>query len=779
MTVNLNEDSANVAQLLQTGQQFHLRGELEQAAAMYRGALRLDPQHGDALYLCAVVAMQTGNYDVAVPLLEKVSCIRPADAEVRNNFGVALKETGRWSEAIAQYRSAIAANPNFAEAHANLGAALRVENELDGAVESYRRALALKPEHPGFMVNLGNTLSEKSSVAEAETWYRAALRINPGLVDAHNNLGVILLDRKRHDEAAACFRAALAIKPDYVDALNNLARILIADSEWPTALNVLGQSLAIKGTGLARELITQCVTLVEGVDSATPMRNYIVRGLAEGWGRSRDLARAGIGLVKRDPEIASAVALATAAWPRRLSMGESLGPIGLSKVAENALLRALLVSTPICSIELERLLTSIRGIVLDAALSVTDIGIKAGLLVDFGAVLARQCFINDYVFDVADGEAEQIRILRDSITAAIEAGPQIPALRLVAAAAYFPLHTLPHAERLCELSWPTEVTVLLTQQVREPMTEQQYRAVIPRITPIRDEVSLEVRQQYEENPYPRWVSPPNASRCEALGPMLRNGFPLHPFRPFSIGGNPDILIAGCGTGQHPVGVAQRIKGARVLAIDLSLASLCYAERKTQELGLSTIEYAQADILELGGCSRRFDQIESVGVLHHLANPLQGWRVLLTLLRPGGFMRIGLYSEVARRDIVRARAYIADRGYLPNVDDIRRCRQELTDAGADEGFRSVAGMNDFFSLSECRDLLFHTQEHRMTLSEINAFVDQNDLAFMGFDLDSNVIDKYRRQFPDDPAATNLKHWQEFEIQNPNTFLGMYIFFVQGR
>ena len=64
------------------------------------------------------------------------------------------------------------------------------------------------------------------------------------------------------------------------------------------------------------------------------------------------------------------------------------------------------------------------------------------------------------------------------------------------------------------------------------------------------------------------------------------------------------------------------------------------------------------------------------MLHHLADPQAGWRVLLSLLRPGGVMHIGLYSELARQDVVRARAFIAERGYGQTADDIRRCRQDL-------------------------------------------------------------------------------------------------------
>ena len=74
--------------------------------------------------------------------------------------------------------------------------------------------------------------------------------------------------------------------------------------------------------------------------------------------------------------------------------------------------------------------------------------------------------------------------------------------------------------------------------------------------------------------------------------------------------------------------------------------------------------------------RAFDVITASGVLHHLADPFAAWRVLLSLLRPGGLMFLGLYSEIARREIVAARDFIAERRFCPTADDIRRCRQEL-------------------------------------------------------------------------------------------------------
>ena len=184
---------------------------------------------------------------------------------------------------------------------------------------------------------------------------------------------------------------------------------------------------------------------------------------------------------------------------------------------------------------------------------------------------------------------------------------------------------------------------------------------------------------------------------------------------------------------HPVGTAQRFPDSSVLAVDLSLTSLAYAARKTHELGIGNIEYAQADILALGSLAERFDVIECAGVLHHLDDPLAGWRILCSLLRPDGVMRIGLYSELARRHVVRARELIAAEGFAPTPDGIRACRAAILARQDDALLARVARGEDFYSLSGCRDLMFHVREHRFTLPRIAGLLADLGLAFIGFEL----------------------------------------------
>jgi 2-polyprenyl-3-methyl-5-hydroxy-6-metoxy-1,4-benzoquinol methylase len=323
---------------------------------------------------------------------------------------------------------------------------------------------------------------------------------------------------------------------------------------------------------------------------------------------------------------------------------------------------------------------------------------------------------------------------------------------------------------------PGPIDAVLRQQVREPLEEQALFPTIERLTSISEGVSEHVRQQYESNPYPRWVKVPVTSPTLNFNHWLRRTFPHSRFTPMLDDSQPDMLIAGCGTGSQPILTVQRFRGVRVLAVDLSMSSIAYAMRKTRELGISNVEYAQADILKLGTIERTFDIIASVGVLHHLADPFNGWRTLLSRLRPGGFMQLGFYSEIARAQVVMAREFIAARGYSSTAEDIRRFRRDLGARNAGVELEELSQIPDFFSTSECRDLVFHVQEHRLTLPQIELFLSESGLQFLGFELDPTLLHQYRTRFNDDSAGTNLRNWTLFEEENPRTFLGMYQFWV---
>jgi SAM-dependent methyltransferase len=425
---------------------------------------------------------------------------------------------------------------------------------------------------------------------------------------------------------------------------------------------------------------------------------------------------------------------------------------------------------PVRTVALEAVLIDARRQLLArAATSEAD-----DSLIDFACVLAQQCFINEYVFALSDEETAQARNLTDALVTALASGGPLSPLVLAAVAAYTPLHALAQADFLLQRSWPAAAEALIMQQVIEPRQEREIRGSIPALTTIEDEVSRKVQRQYEDMPYPRWLGAAPIGQPVTIDWYLRSQFPAAPIRSFLPHAGLDILIAGCGTGQHTIETAQRFASARVLAIDLSRTSLGYAIRKTRALGLTNVDYAQADILKLATLGRSFDVIEVGGVLHHMRDFAEGWRVLLTVLRPGGVMHVGLYSALARADVRSARAFIAEHGYGESADDIRRCRQEVLRREEGSALRNVTKYADFFTTSECRDLLFHVQEQQLSIPEIAAFLRAHGLNFLGF---TGVGHAYRARFPVDIAMTNLEQWHQFETEHPMAFTGMYQFWVQ--
>jgi 2-polyprenyl-3-methyl-5-hydroxy-6-metoxy-1,4-benzoquinol methylase len=490
-----------------------------------------------------------------------------------------------------------------------------------------------------------------------------------------------------------------------------------------------------------------------------------------------DLCRAALSLIMVDERIASCVRRANESWPARVPRVVLYGAGGLAALGTDPLLQALLEAVPVNSIHFERFLTCARHALLEIASSNQPPDPTDVAALQFYAALTRQCFTNEFVFDCGEAERLAAATGRDSLLALLDANLAVPPFLVLAVAAYFPLHLLHDAERLLAASLPGPVDEVLRQQIREPLEEQALRAGVESLTAITGGVSEAVRDQYEQNPYPRWVRMPLREQAMHFNAELRRALPFGRFTPMADDSAPEVLVAGCGTGSDAIFVAQRFRGARVLAVDLSLSSISYAKRKTQELGLTNIEYAQADVLKLGDIARTFDIIGSIGVLHHLADPFAGWRILLSRLRPGGFMCLGLYSQIARRPVAEAREFIAARGYAGTPDDIRRFRQDVLVQGAGVELGLLSNSHAFYSLSDCRDLAFHVQEQHLTLGQIESFLAESGLRFIGFELDLRVLNKYRARFSDDPSCTDLRNWARFEADNPDTFTAMYRFWIQ--
>ncbi|MBN8965803.1 MAG: class I SAM-dependent methyltransferase [Rhizobiales bacterium] len=463
---------------------------------------------------------------------------------------------------------------------------------------------------------------------------------------------------------------------------------------------------------------------------------------------------------------------------RPISWAEIFKGGELAAFAGDPLILAVLESDKNVDLGLERLLTSVRAGLLHVVVSLGAMELPNNTL-PLCCALAQQCFINEYVWGLTDKEAEEVAILNDRLTNALQERSPVSPFIVAMLAAYKPLIDVSGARRLLKQALPQAMAQLLDQQLSRPAERLSDEKSIRRLTAINNETSIAVKTQYEENPYPRWVRLAAIEPPQPIDDWFQATFPSSPFRRLDKPEALDVLVAGCGTGHHALLFAKSFPMAHILAIDLSLPSLSYARQKTREIGIGNVEYAQADILEIGNIGRTFDVISSSGVLHHLADPLEGWRRLLSLLRPNGLMHVGLYSELARRNVAAARNWLAESGHpsVETVDDLRRSRQHLLAFAHDHSaLADVLRYPDFYSTSEYRDLLFHRQERDFDIPEIGRFLEENKLRFIGFNVGAAVRAEFRRSVSEE-RESDLTAWHEFETGHPHVFQGMYQFWVQ--
>jgi len=418
----------------------------------------------------------------------------------------------------------------------------------------------------------------------------------------------------------------------------------------------------------------------------------------------------------------------------------------------------------VCNLAFEEFLTALRRSLL-MAWTRESAEIEQAAYAPLAKALACYCFRTQYILFCTEEERQAIaRIGRELEERGLHQGCETSLLLL---ACYQPLHGLNNAAAILRQSrdagGPRLVAELMRLHVAPWLRQQEIRKRISLLSGIDDDVSRRVRAQYEEFPYPQWDSASKKMKHEAES-WLR-------------GRKARILVAGCGTGREAIELALALPDSDILAVDLSLTSLSYAASKAQDYGIHNITFRHADILTLGSLDMQFDHIACSGVLHCMRDPLEGWRVLTSLLKPTATMRIALYSRRAREAVTRTREVIAQERYAPDIQGIRQFRRDSARLLSEGVLNDIAGFREYYYLSGCRDLLFHVREELFDLSEIASALGRLGLEFVTFYLPERVVRQYVGEHPEDPRAENLDSWRRFEEEHPRTFKGMYRFWCR--
>ena len=380
---------------------------------------------------------------------------------------------------------------------------------------------------------------------------------------------------------------------------------------------------------------------------------------------------------------------------------------------------------PIPDIEIETLLKNLRKAFLFNAFDPKDLAVLQPLQIS----LALQCQVNEFIYEESIEETKAVKALETKLakSTAINCGEY--AYHIACLGSYRSLSQYHWSKSLEHLH---SIEDLYRRLILEPSKEVDIRKSIPRFGVLKNKTSKMVRKQYEESPYPRWIN----TAVEPVPYSIPNFLSRTGLRVVQndrhLSKSPEILVAGCGTGQNAIATASCFQNCFVTAFDLSLTSLAYAKRKTDELNLRNIDYFHGDILDVSELNRKFDIIECVGVLHHMSDPELGLEKLMRCLKPGGLMKLGLYSSRARHWINQARSQIELMKLQSTPVDMRKFRDFIINSN-NPNYQNFTRQGDFFSLSSVRDLFFHIHEHQFSLPQLEKLLLKHGLDFIGFDL----------------------------------------------
>ncbi len=741
----------------------HINGDLIKAEKGYIAFINNGYSDADIISNYALICQERGDTNKAIKLYEDCIYKFPIHLFSRINLAFLYYSLDYLEKAKSIIDKAIEIKGNLANAYCIKGLIVKRMGNRSDSEALFKKAIEIDSEYVDAYINLGLLYKESNNYEKAERNYLHAIEIDNHSAIAHLNIGACYKEQGLLDKGILHTEIALKLKSNIPNGNLNLATIYREKGDYCKSYEFAKKELKSNSNeSMTYQLIGNLFKDRKLINPNAKSDREILSKLLN----REDISHREIFLNVKD--LVSNEVLKGIMKDERLSENKDFNIIRKDK----EILKALTLMI-FCSPNWEKALRNIRKQLL---LNYNQRKKEDKQSINFLIALASQCFLNEYVYDQEEEEQKELEKLKQSFRIGERSDYIISLL-----ACYESLYTIEE-----EISFFSKnksknkyFNELLLLQIQEPHKEKSLSKTITKYGEIEDSVSLKVKDQYEENPYPRWRynSYSKENKLNIFSAINSEISPSH-IEPDDMevkDSKANILIAGCGTGIQII-EATRYENCEITAIDLSNSSISYAKRKIEEYGLENINLFEMDILEIKQLKKEFELIECSGVLHHMENPTLGLSNLLGVLKPNGYMKLGLYSKYAREIITRVRELINNEGIASTRDGIRKFRSEVLNSNIKD-FNDISLSSDFYSMSMCRDLCFHSHERCYCIKEIKEILSDFNLEFLGFILPQNLKDKYKRQYNNDISLKDLSNWEIFEENNKGIFRDMYQFWVK--
>ncbi len=218
------------------GNVYRALGRYEDAQAVYRRAIELDPKYVTPHNGLGNVYRDLSRYEDALAAYRRAIELDPKFAFPHNGLGNVYRALGRYEDALIAYRRAIDLDPQYVAPHNGLGNVYADLGRYEDALAAYRRAIELDPKYAYPHNGLGNVYRDLGSYEDALAAYRRAIDLDPKEAAPHNGLGNVYADLGRNEDALAAYRRAIELDPKFAHPHNGLGTVYHRQCRYDDAL---------------------------------------------------------------------------------------------------------------------------------------------------------------------------------------------------------------------------------------------------------------------------------------------------------------------------------------------------------------------------------------------------------------------------------------------------------------------------------------------------------------------------------------------------------------
>jgi tetratricopeptide (TPR) repeat protein len=216
----------------------------DEAVALYRSVVTLEPDHAGAYYALGVTLLRLGEQEQAVAALESAARLAPGNPLPHVALAQVAVLTGAPDHGVRSVERALEIQPNLAEALELRGDIRQIKGELDQALADYTAAIGAQPSRVSALLKQASLRQAMGDTTRAARDYLAALEINPDIALAYNNLAWMATEKNTElDQAERWARRAVELGPDVADFHDTLGWVLRARGMLQDAQQALERAI--------------------------------------------------------------------------------------------------------------------------------------------------------------------------------------------------------------------------------------------------------------------------------------------------------------------------------------------------------------------------------------------------------------------------------------------------------------------------------------------------------------------------------------------------------